>query len=135
MKPLAVLMAYVVACAAVALVWAVAVILFSARPLPASRLLVNTGGIFLLVSWFAALPSAVLFWLAHRFGYDSYAGAAAGGILAGAGLFVFMFYGRATGTSLDELATLVCYGGGLGLFGGLVFMASKTWFLRGAEAQ
>ena len=126
------ILSYAVACLVVGVVWGTVAMLWSARPssLREPHLFVETiFGMAGVVAIIATVPTVIALGICKRFGWVSFTGAAIGGFLVGALLFVVVFARWILEGLVLGLFELAALGGGLGAIGGTVFMKVRSAIL------
>jgi hypothetical protein len=126
------ILSYALACLTVGVVWGTVAMFWSARTssLREPHLFMETiFGISGTVVLIAAVPTVVAMGVCKRFGWVSFTGAAIGGFLLGALLFLVMFARWISDGFVSGLFELAALGGGLGVVGGTVFMKVRRAIL------
>ncbi|APG49220.1 MULTISPECIES: hypothetical protein [Rhodobacterales] len=125
MKAVVTVIAFLLACLAVATLWSIVAALGSPRDIGFTAFMVQTGTIFGLVTTASAVPVLAVYAVATHHNMVSYHLAAMVGFFLGAGLFVVFFSTWFSGSRVLEYIKLISAGGGLGLFGGMTFLFCK----------
>tara|TARA_B110000977_G_scaffold199337_1_gene286417 strand:+ start:601 stop:1005 length:405 start_codon:yes stop_codon:yes gene_type:complete len=122
-------LAYMIASYAVALVWGTSVVLVNGLARQ-ETFWMQIVPIFALIAFVVAIPVLAVYVIAVNRNAVSYRFSAVAGMAIGIGLFLLFFISWTSGFNLAEFGELAFYGGGLGLVGGVVFMATRRVLFR-----